>query len=146
MIELRINWVLPVPGEEVLMVPKGIPCKFFSSSFKQRNVQKVPCDVRHWSLCMTNIHSCMRTWRHARRSRIPAQVQYIELHCQKSIQAYYFWQNMMQLAWSNSQITLVNNSASSTWWVTMICKTETRVYYWHSSPHEDVTIRGDLQC
>lgn len=29
-------------------------------------------------------------------------------------QAYYFWQNMMQLAWSNPQITLVNNSASST--------------------------------
>jgi hypothetical protein len=87
MIELRINWVLPVPGEEVLMVPKGIPCKLFSSFFKQRNVQTVPCDVRHWSLCMTN---CMRTWRHARRSRIPAQVQYIELHCQKSIAGLLF--------------------------------------------------------
>jgi hypothetical protein len=35
-----------VPGEEVLWY-QGDSCKFFSSFFKQGNVQKVPCDVRH---------------------------------------------------------------------------------------------------
>ncbi len=44
---------------------QGDSCKIFSSFFKQGNVQKVPCDVRHWSLLYEQLHEDIKDTRGA---------------------------------------------------------------------------------